>query len=125
MKLLALTTLSMFLSFSAFAKVPYTKEAFERSQEKGEKVMLQAYASWCPVCKNEDKVFANLEKEDLFKNITYYQADFDKESELKKQFKIMSPGTVILFDGKKELRRTAEANTEENVKNLGFDFFGK
>lgn len=116
-------TLALFALFSTMAladynKVPYTKEAFEKSQEKNEKIMLQVYASWCPVCKNEDKVFNNVKGEEVFKQVTYYQANFDTEAQLKKDFNIKNPGTVVLFEGKKEVARTEQIPTENDFKNL-------
>lgn len=116
-------TFALFALFSTMAladynKVPYTKEAFEKSQEKNEKIMLQVYASWCPVCKNEDKVFNNVKGEEVFKKVTYYQANFDTEAQLKKDFNIKNPGTVVLFEGKKEVARTEQIPTENDFKNL-------
>lgn len=116
MKTFTFVLLSLFSVFSAFAQTPYTKEAFEKSQEKNERILLQVYASWCPVCKNEDKVFANVKNQGLLNNVTYFQANFDTEKLLKNDFKVKNPGTVILFEGKKEIRRVEQMPTEADFK---------
>ncbi len=127
MKFLTFTVfavLSIFTTsaFADYTKVPYTKEAFEKSQEKNEKIMLQVYASWCPVCKNEDKVFNNVKGEEIFKKVTYFQANFDTEAQLKKDFKVVNPGTIILFEGKKEIARTSQMPTEADFKRFVSQF---
>lgn len=123
MKFLGLALLSFMTSFCLFAEVPYTKESLAKSQEKGEKIMLQVHAGWCPVCKAEDIVFKKLKDESYFKNVTYYQANFDKEALLKKELNVVSPGTLILYEGKKEVRRIPGVNTEEEFKRFAGDFF--
>ncbi len=128
MKLLALTLTTLLFSFNVMAETPekpYTKEAFQASQEKGEKIMLQVHAKWCPVCKNEDKVFEKLKKEDFFKHVTYYQADWDKELELRKELNVSNPGTLIIFTGKKEMTRNSGIQNEEEFKRFATTFFDK
>mgnify|MGYP001236447803 CR=1 FL=1 len=123
MKMFALILIGLLSSFSLFAEVPYTKEAFTKSQEKNEKIMLQVHAGWCPVCKSEDKVFGKLKQEDYFKKVTYYQADYDKEATLKKEMNVISPGTLILFEGKKEVARIPGIQSEEDFKRFAGKFF--
>ena len=125
MKLLTLSLTSLFFSFNLMAQTQYTKEAFEASREKGEKIMLQVHAKWCPVCKNEDKVFEKLKKEDFFKHVTYYQADWDKELELRKELNVSNPGTLIIFTGKKEMTRNSGIQNEEEFKRFATTFFDK
>lgn len=125
MKFLTMTLFTILFSFTASAEIPYTKEALEKAQSKGERIMLQVYAEWCPVCKNEDKVFNNLKNDETFKSLTHIRASFDNDLQLKKDYQVVNPGTLILFDGKKEVGRVQQLPTEEDFKRFVKSFDAK
>lgn len=58
-------------------------------------------ADWCPTCNILEKdIEDNLDK--IPENTVIIQADFDKETELKKQYKVASQHTLIELDNNNE-----------------------
>ncbi len=106
----------MAFSFHVQAELPFDLNKFNESQKNNEKILVLFHASWCPVCKNEDKIFKKLNEEEFFKLITVYRADFDKETQMKMNLNIKNPGSIILYSGNKEVSRVSGISTEIEMK---------
>lgn len=58
-------------------------------------ILLFFHADWCSTCKNFDKQISELKNID---NLTILKVDFDKETELKKKYSILSQSTFVQID---------------------------
>jgi peroxiredoxin len=110
--------LALFSGAMAFADVPFNIDKFHASQEMGEKILLHFYADWCPTCKAQKKVLAQLEPSGVFNKITVYTVDYDKETEFKKEMKVTAQSTFITFFGKVEVERSSGVTDLEKIKTL-------
>ena len=73
----------------------YSRERFVQLQEK-ERFALFFHAPWCPTCRALEKnILADLT---VFNGHTMLKADYDNETELKKEYDVIVQTTVILFD---------------------------
>lgn len=93
----------------ALTVAPYSAEALAKAQQAGEPVALHFHASWCPTCISQDKALDALKadaKANAELNMTVLQADYDKERDLKKQLKVRTQSTLIVYRGATERARS-------------------
>ena len=105
-------------SAMAFADTPFTIQNFHASQEAGEKILLHFHADWCPTCKAQQKVLAELKSSGILNKITVYPVDYDKEVEFKKEMKVTAQSTFITFFGKVEKERSSGVTNIDKIKNM-------
>jgi thiol-disulfide isomerase/thioredoxin len=85
----------------------YDKASFDKLLADGKPVVVDFYADWCPTCKTQKAAIAELHKEGKLNGIMILVADYDKEKELKKQLRVSSQSTFVVFKGGKEVARSS------------------
>lgn len=99
----------------ALTLAPYSAETFTRMQAAGEPVALHFHASWCPTCRAQDNALEVL-KADPALNITVLKVDYDKEAALKKQLKVRSQSTFIIYRGTEEKNRQIGGTSPDAIR---------
>lgn len=96
-RLIAMSALMLATSVAhALTIAPYSAAALASAQKAGEPVALHFHATWCSTCKAQDKAFNELQSDPSLK-LTVLQADYDTEVDLKKQLKVRSQSTLIVY----------------------------
>jgi thiol-disulfide isomerase/thioredoxin len=114
--LLALCATLLVSSWSyALTVTPYNAETLAKLQAAGESVTLHFHADWCPTCRAQDKSLEAL-KADPALMLTVLSVDYDKETELKKQLKVRSQSTFIVYRGKVEKARAIGETSPEAIR---------
>ena len=72
------------------------------------------------MCKKQQPIVDRLSNDPRFAKVKVFRADFDKEKDLLKQWKVAKQGTVIAFKGKTEKAR-ATGDTEEEALRKVFE----
>ncbi len=117
-RLIALSVLTFAASIAqALTIAPYSAQALAAAQKAGEPVAVHFHATWCSTCKAQDKAFNELQADPTLK-LTVLQADYDTEGELKKQMKVRSQSTLIVFRGNTERARSSGDTQPERLKAL-------
>lgn len=88
------------LAFALDAK-PFSAEAFSQAQREGRAVALHFHADWCPVCGDQQKAMKGLD----VKNLTLLTVNYDEAAELKRQHRVRSQSTLLVFKGGKGTAR--------------------
>ncbi len=101
----------------ALTIAPYSAAALAAAQKAGEPVALHFHATWCSTCKAQDKAFNELQSDPSLK-LTVLQADYDTEVDLKKQLKVRSQSTLIVYRGGTERARSSGDTQPERLKAL-------
>ena len=109
----------LFAFFAAFAfslgasaaTAPFDQAAFDKAVAAGEPVIVQFHADWCPTCKAQTPLVAQVLAEPKMKSVTLFVADFDKEKALKKALKVSTQSTFVVFKGGKEVARSSGETT--------------
>ncbi len=117
-RLIALSALTFAASFAhALTIAPYSAAALAAAQKAGEPVAVHFHATWCSTCKAQDRAFNELQADPTLK-LTVLQADYDTEGELKKQMKVRSQSTLIVFRGSTERARSSGDTQPDRLKAL-------
>jgi len=107
------------ISTSVFsAGIPITNSDLIDIEKKGKSAVITVHADWCPTCKSQDKVLINFMKDPAYKNVTFYQLDFDTQKDLLKTLKASTQSTIIVFKGGKEVARATGDTKEEALSKL-------
>ena len=108
LSLSAAAFLTSFLPARADAPVATTfdAEAFKATLASGRPMLVEITASWCPTCRAQRAVFADLLQEPRFADLTIYEVDFDSRKDVVRAFGARQQSTLIVFAGGKEVGRS-------------------
>ena len=105
--------------FAALAgEVPYDKAKFDAAVAKGEPVIVDFAASWCPTCRAQKPIVQGLLAEPKLQPVTLFVADYDAEVALKKQLGVTQQSTFVVFKGGKEVGRSTGQTQKTAIAEL-------
>lgn len=108
-------TFSALASFSVFAAgQPITATQLAEIEKQGKSAVISVHADWCSTCKTQDKVLSEFMKNPEYKNVIFYQLEYDTQKDLLKTLKVRSQSTIIIFRNGKEVAR-ATGDTKESA----------
>jgi len=91
---------------AALDKAPFDAKAFEDAQAAGKPILVEVTAPWCPTCKAQAPIVAEIMREPRMKDVRFFIADFDTEKDLKKALTVYSQSTFVVYKGGKEVARS-------------------
>jgi thioredoxin 1 len=112
----AATFMFLLLPYGALARQPFDAKAFEGAQAAGKTILIDVYASWCPVCKKQQPTIARLEKEKP--GLVVYAVNFDNDKNVLKKFGVQAQATLIVFKGAKEVGRSTGESDPGRIQAL-------
>ncbi len=116
---LALTVaLALSAPLYALDKKPFDAKAFEDAQAAGKPTLVEVHASWCPICKAQTPILANLSNTPKFKDIVRFNIDFDSQKDLLRKFNVQKQSTLIAFKGKQEVARSTGDTNAGSIERL-------
>lgn len=100
----ALATLALAVTLGAPAlafsgSVKYSREAMIAAQKSGKPVVVEVTAPWCPTCKAQKAVMAELETTGKYKSFATIEVDFDTQKDALKTLNATMQSTLIVFKG--------------------------
>ena len=106
------TGILLFSSAAFAAGQPITATELADIEKQGKSAVISTHADWCSTCKKQDKVLSDFMKDLDYKNVVFYQVDYDNQKELLKALKVRSQSTIIVYKNGKEVAR-ATGDTKE------------
>ncbi len=101
----------------AFEVRPYDKEAADKAIAAGKTVILEIYASWCPICHSQATAIDAMKNEPAYRNIVFFRVDYEAQKDVAKALR--SPrSTFIIYRGGKEMARQSWGATDEDVAGM-------
>jgi thioredoxin 1 len=97
---------------------PFTRQAFEAAQAKGQSILVEIHASWCPTCAAQKPILAKLFADPKFKNLAVFRVDFDAQKDEVRNFKARVQSTLITFKGKEEIARSVGDTHADSIADL-------
>jgi thiol-disulfide isomerase/thioredoxin len=92
------------VSAGARAGQPFSAKAFQDAQAAGRGILIDVTAPWCPVCKAQRPIIAELEKKNP--RLAVFEVDFDTAKDVLRQFGAQKQSTLIVFKGANEVGRS-------------------
>ena len=116
----AVTLSALLLASASFAAAqqPFTAKAFADAQARGDTVLVEIHADWCPTCKAQLPILNKLSSEPAFSKVVRLRVDFDDQKTVVKQFGARMQSTLIVFQGKKEIQRSVGVTDEKAIRAL-------
>ena len=119
-QLAALLLLSLAFVVPAIAQPiqPFSTAALKAAQAKGQAVLVDAYASWCPTCRKQEPIINALSKDPAFDKLLILRLDYDNQNAEKRELGVVQQSTLIAFDGGKETGRLVGVTDADEIKKL-------
>jgi len=102
----------------AAEKINYTAAAFDAAQQAGKPILVEIHATWCPTCKAQAPILAELEKSQKFSDLLVVHVDFDSQKDAVKRFGARMQSTLISFKGGKETGRSVGDTNRDSISAL-------
>jgi len=120
MKILLKIILSFFLLQSLLfaAGKPYSQAEFDKLNKDGKPIVIHVHAKWCSTCATQDPILNSLMKSNEFKNLTFFNVDYDTSKDLLKTLRVSRQSAIIVFKQGKEQGRSLGDTQENSIKQL-------
>ncbi len=120
MKILLKIILSFFLLQSLLfaAGKPYSQTEFDKLNKEGKPIVLHIHAKWCSTCATQDPILNSLMRVNEFKNLTFFNVDYDTSKDLLKTLRVSRQSAIIVFKQGKEQGRSLGDTQENSIKQL-------
>ena len=102
----------------AFEEKPFAMDAFKAAQSAGKPILVDAYASWCPVCRAQQTVFKDLKTNPKYDSVVLFKVDYDNQRDALDTFNVQKQSTLIAFKGEKETGRTVGDTKAASIEKL-------
>ena len=86
----------------ALEKQPYSDKLFKQLQSRGEVILIDVYASWCPTCAKQQTAITAYRQANPDKKFHVLVVDFDKDKKFVRQFRAPRQSTLILYRGNEQ-----------------------
>jgi thioredoxin 1 len=96
----------------------FTNDALMAAQKSGKPVLVEVSAPWCPTCKAQKAVFAELDKMEKYKVFQKIEVDFDSQKDALKMLKVDKQSTLIVYKGDKEVGRSVGVSDKAAIEAL-------
>lgn len=120
LRMLSFAAMGLVFSSVAIAQPiqPFSTAALKAAQAAGEPVLVDAYASWCPICRKQGPTIDAMTKDPAFAKLVILRLDYDNQTAEKRALGITSQSTLIAYHGNKEVGRTVGVTDPDQIKSL-------
>jgi len=85
----------------------FDRTAFQSLQARQSPTIIFVHASWCPICRAQEKTISKLIETPEYRNLTVLTIDYDTQKSLWLSFGAQKQSTLIGFHGRRETARLA------------------
>lgn len=114
----AFAALAITSTAQAATETPFTQAAFAAAQAKGQPILVDIKASWCPTCARQAPIINGLLDTPEFKDYARFAVDFDSQKNVVRGFKATTQSTLIVYRGRAEQGRSTGDTNEASIKAL-------
>ena len=103
---------------SAAAIQPCSEAAFHAAQAKGESILVDAQADWCPICHLQAPTLKKLSNDPAYSKLVILRLNYDTQVAEKQALGIRMQSTLIAFKGGKETGRSVGVTSASQITAL-------
>ncbi len=96
----------------------FDQASFDTLQKQKKPILVEIHADWCPTCKAQEPIIAELLKTPEFQSISALRVDFDKQKNIVKAFKAQYQSTLIVFRNGNEVGRSTGDTSKDGIAAL-------
>ncbi len=94
----------------------YSTTRFEELMQRGEPVLVEVYASWCPTCLLQHRALETLHNEGRGPSVRAIRVDFERDTDFVQKYAFRYTGTMVLYNQGREVAREAGLVTPEKIE---------
>lgn len=94
----------------------FDEAKFDMRNARGEPMLVELYATWCPVCKAQHEAFEQLQAQGKAPNVRAVRVDFDRDQEFINKLGNVYTGTLLIYKDGKELVRASGLTSPEKIE---------
>jgi thioredoxin 1 len=113
----AATSLGSFPALAAEWK-PFTQAALAEAQKEGKPILVDIFATWCPICRAQKPILEELTAEPQYKDLVVLQVDFDAQKDDVRALGAQSQSTLIAYNGDKEVGRSVGSTNANSIAEM-------
>ncbi len=102
--------------------VPYTPGVAEDAMARGDRIILDFYATWCSTCARQQRIMDQLRAQNpaYDQRLTLIHVDWDSygNGDLVRRFAVPRRSTIIALKGEQELGRTVAGTSASVIQGL-------
>jgi thioredoxin 1 len=96
----------------------FTPEAFAAAQREGKPILIDVHAPWCPTCRAQKPILADLTKAPKYKDLVLFRVDFDDQKDALRALNAQKQSTLIVFKGDREIDRSVGDTSQFSIEGL-------
>ena len=97
----------------------YDAKQFSAAQKSGSPIVIDVFASWCPVCRQQKPILDDVAQLPALKGAILMKVDFDVQKEFLREHRVARQSTILVFkSGKETVRSVAETDRERLTQAL-------
>ncbi len=102
----------------AAENTPFTQAAFDAAKATGKPVLVEVTAPWCPTCKAQKPILAELKASPKFKDLMVFEVDFDSQKDALRALNVQQQSTLITYKAGQEVGRSTGDTNRSSIEAL-------
>lgn len=95
---------------------PFTMSALKAAQAKGQPILIDVFAPWCPTCRAQAPTIDALATDPAYAKVVILRLDYDHQTAEKRVLGVNKQSTLITYHGAKETGRTLGITDTDQIR---------
>lgn len=96
----------------------FDQARFDAARASGAPVLVFVAAEWCPTCRIQAPIIAQVGNEAAFARLQIFRLDYDSQKPQRRALRASRQSTLIAFKGNSEVGRSVGATDAAQIRNL-------